>query len=116
MAKENPLDKDGRSGDKFAKVNASIVRNSEDGNGITKPSEIAVFCAIVSFADNESREAFPSVKAIAERARVGIRTARSAIAVLESAGYIEVEPHFVPYKCEEGKMRQTSNKYLITER
>lgn len=116
MAKEDPLDIDGRSGDKFAKVNISIVRNAPEGNGITKASEIAVFCAIASFADNSTRDAFPSVKAIAERARVGDRTARSAIKVLKDSGYIEVVPKHVPDNCGEGRYRQTSNVYFILDR
>ena len=116
MTKENPLDFDGRSGDKFAKVNISVVRNTPEGNGITKASEIAVFCAIASFADNSTRDAFPSVKSIAERARVGERTARSAIKVLKESGYIEVDPKFVPDNCADGKFRQTSNVYNILDR
>lgn len=116
MAKEDPLDSSGRSGDKFARVNVSIVRNTPEGNGITKASEIAVFCAIASFADNSTRDAFPSVKSIAKRARVGERTARSAIKVLKDSGYIEVVPNYVPDNCGERKLRQSSNVYNILSR
>lgn len=93
----------------FFMVNNSLVDIEHLDNGITKPSEIAVFCAIAFHADSKTRKAFPSIKKVAKEARVGERTARSAIRVLEECGYLKVERRF-----RHG--RQMSNLYTLVKR
>lgn len=93
----------------FTMVNNSIFDEPPEKNGITKPSEIAVFCAIARHMDNEKRTAFPTIKRIAAEARVGERTARSAIRVLEKSGYLKIESQFY-------NSRQSSNLYTLTKR
>lgn len=93
----------------FTMVNNSIFDESPSQNGITKPSEIAVFSAIARHMDNKDRTAFPSMRRIAAEARVSERTARSAIKVLEKNGYMKVEPQFF-------NSSQTSNLYKLTKR
>src|SRR5699024_12019923 len=58
----------------FFMVNNSLEDIEHLDNGITKPSEIAVFCAIAFHADSKTRKAFPSIKKVAKEARVGERS------------------------------------------
>ena len=61
------------------------------------------------YADNETKDARPSVRTIAEKARCSERVARRSLANLANAGYIEIVQNF----SERGY--QTSNQYYLLD-
>lgn len=73
---------------RYIDVNQSVIK--EDGNGITKATEIAVYCALALYADNKTREAYPNITTIAKKARVSERTVRTNVKQLEKSGYISI--------------------------
>lgn len=94
---------------RFVMMNKSIFEEPPELNGITTTSEIAVFGALASYADNTSKKAFPSIQSIAERARVSRRTAITALSSLEEAGYISIEKRF-------SKGENLTNLYTLIQR
>jgi hypothetical protein len=63
---------------------------------VTTPTEIAVLVALIEFADNNGRGAFPSAARIAFRARCSPRTVRRILKSLVDRGVLEdggIGPH-----------------------
>lgn len=77
--------------------------NCDDRN--VTAATIAVYVALRSFADS-SDECYPSIPALAQRAHVSIRTARSHIRLLETMGYVEL----VGYG---GRGRRSTHRYKV---
>ena len=62
------------------------------GDGRVTFLTLAVYYALRSFT-NAKDTCFPSVPAVARRARVGTSTARAQIRLLEELGYVEILEH-----------------------
>ena len=60
-----------------------------------RPLDIVVYAALDSFADSAG-EAWPSLRAIAERARVSSATVKRSLSRLENAGYIVRQRRYKP--------------------
>lgn len=71
------------------------------------PYHIAVYCALRSFADNESEECWPSHRTISERARVSLNTAKRVLKDLRDEGWIG----WVERRQANGSL--TSNMYQV---
>lgn len=92
---------------RYIDVNQSVIR--EEDNGITKASEIAVYCAIAMYADNRTRQAYPNISTIANKARVSERTVRTSVKQLEKSGYIRISKKKNP-------KGQPKNVYTLLDR
>lgn len=76
---------------------------------LTKPVDIAVYCVLCMYADNETKDAFPSVSKIAQKARCSERVARRSLQVLKEAGYIDIRER------RDARGYQTSNQYILLD-
>lgn len=56
-----------------------------------KPKAFCVYCALLSFADNETLACFPSRRLLAERCRMDKKTVDSALRELANKGLIKKE-------------------------
>lgn len=93
----------------FTQVSNSLFKEDAESNGITKPSEIAVYVVLTSYAGNKTKKAWPGIKTIAKQARVSERTVRYCVKQLEKSGYITIESRY-------NEKGQTSNLYTIIDR
>lgn len=93
----------------YTRVNNSLLGETPEENGITKPSEISVYVVLAKYADNKTRQAYPSIKTVAKQARVAERTVRYCVRVLEESGYITIERRH-------NEKGQTSNLYTLVDR
>jgi response regulator of citrate/malate metabolism len=91
----------------FIMVTKEVIENDEV---LSKPVDLAVYVVLCMYADNRTKEAYPSVATIAKKSRSSERVVRRSIKSLEEAGYIEIKRQFG----EQG--RQTSNQYILGER
>jgi len=72
------------------------------------PIGIAVYCALAKYADNDTRESWPSHKTIADLIGTSSRSVKTYINKLASFGLVEVEERF------DVDGRRTSNLYILT--
>ena len=78
---------------------------------LTNPTSVLVLVALADEADDEGGSCYPSLRRIADRARVSTNTARDHIRKLEEAGLIEVER---PER--QGRGQHNRYRLLMTER
>ncbi|MFD2704710.1 helix-turn-helix domain-containing protein [Salibacterium lacus] len=90
----------------FAMVTKCVI---DDETFIKRGSDKLVYTVICSFADNESKDAFPSVKTIAKRACCSEHTVRRSVKRLQELELIRVETRYSDVG------RQTSNKYVLVD-
>lgn len=76
---------------------------------LTKSVDIAIYAVLCMYADNDSKDAYPSVLTIAEKARCSERTARRSLQSLKDAGYIEITER------RDARGFQTSNQYALLD-
>ncbi len=76
---------------------------------LSKPVELAVYAVLCMYADNTTKDAYPSVATIAKKSRCSEPVARRALISLENAGYIDIKKRF-------GKSgNQLSNQYYLLD-
>ena len=76
---------------------------------LTQMPELTVYLALCGFADNETKESYPSIKRIAEIALCSERSVSRALKKLEEVGYIEVR------KRKDSRGFTTSNQYVLLD-
>lgn len=72
------------------------------------PASIAVYVALMTFADNETGGAIPSMRVLADRAHMGATACRTALDHLIESGLVTREERRL-----EGTGEQTSNLYIV---
>lgn len=91
---------------KFFMMTKDIV---DKDTTLTKPVDIAVYAVLCMYADNSTKESYPSVITIAEKARCSERTARRSLTNLKESGYIEIRER------RDARGFQTSNQYVLLD-
>lgn len=76
---------------------------------LSKPVDIAVYAVLCMYADNDSKDSFPSIERIAEKSRCSTRTARRSLQTLKDAGYIDIKER------RDKRGYQTSNQYFLLD-
>lgn len=72
------------------------------------PIGIAVYCALAKYADNDTRESWPSHKTMADLIGTSSRSVKTYIGKLASVGLVEIEAR------HDDEGRRTSNLYILT--
>lgn len=91
---------------KFVQVTKSVI---DDVGNFDKPVDKLVYVILCSYANNETKKSYPSVKSIADKAACSENTVRTAIKRLIELQLIKVEPNY------NGIGKQTSNIYTLLE-
>lgn len=91
---------------KFVQVTRDII---DKDTKLTKPVDIAVYTVLCMYADNETKEARPSVATIAEKARTSERTVRRSLQALKDAGYIDIRNRY------DARGFQAANQYVLLD-
>ncbi|MBC2104001.1 helix-turn-helix domain-containing protein [Listeria booriae] len=86
----------------FTKVNNSAIDDKT-----LKASEKALYTALSRYADNKTRQCYPSKETLLSTAGISDHTFRLAIKTLEKRNYIRIEPR------SNGLGRQLSNLYTL---
>lgn len=87
---------------KFAMINVGVLMDEE-----LKASDKAVYAVLSMYADNTSRECFPSRTTIMKKAGVSDNTSRKALKNLSDKGYIKI------FERRDKKGRRLSNGYSV---
>ncbi|PFS24327.1 helix-turn-helix domain-containing protein [Bacillus thuringiensis] len=90
---------------KFVMVTKAVI---DDTRFITKPVDKLIYAVLCSYANNDTRESYPSVSAISQRARCSERTVRRSLRTLKELGLIDVKARFDDYG-------QSTNLYILLE-
>ena len=91
---------------KFFRMTRDII---DKDIALEKPVDIAVYAVLCMYADNETKDAYPSVETIAEKSRCSERTARRSLQALKDAGYIDIRER------RDARGFQTSNQYILLD-
>jgi len=76
---------------------------------LTKPVDIAIYAVLCMYADNNSKDSYPKVETIAEKARCSERVARRSLQSLKDAGYVDI------IERRDARGYQTSNQYVLLD-
>lgn len=91
---------------KFFRMTRDIVDKDKK---LSRSVDIAVYAVLCMYADNETKDAYPSVSTIAEKARCSERVARRSLQALKDAGYIDIRNR------SDYRGFQTSNQYVLLD-
>jgi hypothetical protein len=91
---------------KFAMVTKVVI---DDKSVLRKPVEKMVYVVLCSLADNITKDSWPTVKTIGEKACCSENTVRAALKRLKEVGLIDVQERYLPVK------GRTSNRYILLE-
>lgn len=91
---------------KFFRMTRDIV---DKDTQLTKPVDIAVYAVLCMYADNDSKDSYPSVATIAEKSRCSERVARRSLQTLKESGYIDIKER------RDKRGYQTSNQYFLLD-
>lgn len=91
---------------KFIMISQQAVMRDKK---LTKPSELTVYLALCGFADNETKQSYPSVAKLAEVALCSESSVQRALRTLEEVGYIEIR------KRRDRRGFITSNQYVLLD-
>ena len=91
---------------KFAQVTKAVL---DDEVVIDKPVVKLVYAVLCSYADNTTKQSWPSIKKIAKKSCCSENTARRAVRSLKELGLIDVKARYGP------DLNQTSNAYILCD-
>lgn len=91
---------------KFAQVTKSVLN---DETILDKPIQKLVYTMLCMYADNETKDSYPSIKTLAKKCYCSENTVRVALKKLQEAGVIDSKKRFR----EDGS--QNSNLYYLID-